>query len=408
MQEQVIELAPKPAHVPQELVRDFDFYDLPGSEDDIQAAYAAVQRANPDIFWTPRNGGHWVATRYEDITAMQRDTTRFSNASVTLPRAPEGTPLQIPLEIDPPIHGEYRRPLMQALLPTQVKKLEEKVRDVAVAQIEMLAARGECEFIEDFAKVMPIHVFLSMVNLPVEDKDFLLPIAERSVRPKSLDDRLQAARDMGAYLLEWVRTRRADPGDDLLSSLVNTKVGGERISEAEAVNYATLVLFGGLDTVAGMVGLVAKFLAEHPEHRRQIIAHLDDDKFLTNAIEELIRRHGIANTTRVIADDFEYKGIAFRKGDIILPPNLLAGVDDRRNEDPLKVDFARGGGPAAHAAFGNGPHACPGAILARREIRIFLKEWLSRIPDFRIKPGTKPKLVTGQVNGILELHLVWP
>ena len=396
----------RPDHIPAELVRDFDFYDIPGSAEDVQAAYAAIQRANPDIFWTPHNGGHWVATRGEDILAMQRDYQHFSHKHIVLPPMPEGTPRQIPLEMDPPEHARYRRPLMQSLMPAIVAELEDKVRDVAVEAIEAIEARGECEFIEDFAKVLPIHVFMELVDLPIADKAILLPLAEASVRGRDAETRLQSQRAMGGYLMDRIIARRETPGDDLLSKLVNVEINGSRISEMEAVSYASLVLFGGLDTVAGMIGFIARFLAMNPGHRRQLVERLDDEAFVKQAIEELIRRHGLANTSRVIPEDFEYKGVQFRAGDRVLPANLWVGTDDRLNVDPLVVDFERE--KPMHAAFGNGPHACPGAVLARREIRIFLEEWLARIPDFRIKPGTQPVLATGMVNGVLRLDLCWP
>ncbi len=398
-------LAPRPEHVPAELVRDFDLYDIPGAAEDIQAAYRAIQQASPDIFWTPHNGGHWVATRGEDIVEMQRDYNRFSHQHIVLPPMPDA-PRQIPLEMDPPEHARYRRPLMQALLPSIVSELESKVRQVAIDAVERLLPRGECEFVEDFAKVLPIHVFLELVELPLDDKAYLLALAEDSVRGRDAETRGRSQQLMGAYLLPWIRARRETPGNDLLSKLVNVDIGGERISEAEATSYATLVLFGGLDTVAGMIAFIARFLAQNPEQRRQLVERLDDDAFVKNAIEEMVRRHGLANTARVIASDFDYKGVSFRAGDRILPANLFVGVDDRINPDPLVVDFSRE--KPVHAAFGNGAHACPGAVLARREIRIFLQEWLSRIPDFRIKPGTRPVLATGMVNGVLRLELVWP
>ena len=398
-------LAPRPEHVPAELVRDFDLYDIPGAAEDIQAAYRAIQQASPDIFWTPHNGGHWVATRGEDIVEMQRDYNRFSHQHIVLPPMPDA-PRQIPLEMDPPEHARYRRPLMQALLPSIVSELESKVRQVAIDAVERLLPRGECEFVEDFAKVLPIHVFLELVELPLDDKAYLLTLAEDSVRGRDAETRGRSQQLMGAYLLPWIRARRETPGNDLLSKLVNVDIGGERISEAEATSYATLVLFGGLDTVAGMIAFIARFLAQNPEQRRQLVERLDDDAFVKNAIEEMVRRHGLANTARVIAGDFDYKGVSFRAGDRILPANLFVGIDDRINPDPLVVDFTRE--KPVHAAFGNGAHACPGAVLARREIRIFLQEWLSRIPDFRIKPGSRPVLATGMVNGVLRLELVWP
>ena len=396
----------RPDHVPAELVRDFDLYDIPGSADDVQAAYAAIQRSSPDIFWTPRNGGHWVATRGEDIIAMQRDYQHFSHRHIVLPPMPEGTPRQIPLEMDPPEHARYRRPLMQALLPAIVSELEDTVVQVAADAIEAVLPRGECEFIEEFAKILPIHVFLELVDLPIADKHILLPIAEDSVRGRDAETRLAAQRQMGGYLLDKIRARREVPTEDLLSKLVNVDIAGERISEAEAISYASLVLFGGLDTVAGMIGFIARFLADNPGHRRQLVERIDDEAFLKQAIEELIRRHGLANTSRIIPEDYDYKGVRFRAGDRILPANLWVGTDERLNENPLVVDFERA--KPVHAAFGNGAHACPGAVLARREIKIFLQEWLKRIPDFRIKRGTKPVLATGMVNGVLRLDLVWP
>ncbi|ATI80748.1 cytochrome P450 [Sphingobium yanoikuyae] len=400
------EQAIRPAHVPAALVYHFNLYDIPGSMEDVQAAYAQFQQNAPDIFWTPYNGGHWVATRGEDIIAMQRDYKRFSHQHILIPPMPRGTPRQIPLEIDPPEHARYRRPLMQALVPAIVAELESNVRKVAVEAIEKVLPAGECEFIEDFAKILPINVFLELVNLPLADKSKLLPLAEDSVRGRDAETRWRAHEEMGAYLRDKVRARRDDPGNDLLSKLVNVDLGEGRISEQEAVEYATLVLFGGLDTVAGMIGFIARFLALNPDHRRQLVEGLDDEAFVKQAIEELIRRHGLANTARIITEDFEYKGVHLRKGDRILPANLFVGLDDRLNENPLVVDFNRE--KPVHAAFGNGAHACPGAVLARREIRIFLEEWLRRIPDFHIKPGTQPVLATGMVNGVLRLELCWP
>lgn len=399
--------AERPAHVPENLVVDFDLYAIPGSEDDVHLAFRRFQQNGPDIFWTPHNGGHWVATRAEDIEVMQRDHERFSHRRITIPVMPPDSPRQLPLELDPPEHNAYRKPLTFALLPKVVATLEDKVRQTAIDLIEGLQPRGKCEFVADFAKVLPIVVFLDLVDLPREDRHYLLPITEDSVRGSTVEVRGAAHRAVGAYLQRYITARREKPGSDLLSILVNTEVDGQRIGLEEATAFATLVLFGGLDTVAGMLGFIARFLATHPEHRDDIAAHLGDESFLRNAIEELVRVHGLANTARIVTRDFAYKGIDFRAGDAVLPANLFVGLDDRRIKDPLTVDFRRPA-PAPHATFGNGPHICPGAILARREIKIFLQEWLRRIPVFEIELGTKPVLVTGMVNGVLELRLRWP
>ena len=397
----------RPANVPADRVVNFDIYDVPGSADDVHLAYRYFQQNHADIFWTPHNGGHWVATRAEDIEWMIKDHTRFSMQRITLPPMPPESPRQIPLELDPPEHTGFRRPLVRALTPRIVDALDGKIRSTMVQLIEGFLDRGECEFIAEFAKVLPIVVFLDLVDLPRADRDKLLPITEDSVRGTTVEVRAASQRALGEYLQPWIVARREKPGVDLLSTLVNTEIDGVKISFADAMSFASLVLFGGLDTVASMMGFFTRFLATHPQHVHDLVARLNDVDFLRGAVEELLRRHGLANTARVIVEDFDHKGLSFRAGQMILPINMLVGLDERRVEDPMSVDFDRPA-PIVMGTFGAGLHICPGAVLARRELLIFLQEWLARIPSFHITAGTKPILATGMVNGVLELHLSWP
>lgn len=396
----------RPSHVPPERVVDFDVYDLPGSDEDVQLAYRAFQQSAPAVFWTPHNGGHWVATRAEHIEAIQKDTVTFSHQRITLPRLPDSVPRQIPLELDPPEHAPYRRPLMQALLPKIVNAMEAAVRARAIELIEPLIARGRCEFVDEFAAIFPVSVFLELVNIPQSDRGTLREMAERSVRASDNAVRMSSFEDLGAYLAPIVAARREKPGNDLLSTIVNAEIGGEKIAFDKAISFSMLVMFGGLDTVASMLGFIARFLATHDEVRGQIVARLDDAAFLRHATEELLRRHGVANTARVLTRDVEMDGAVLKAGEMILPPNMLVGLDERKVSDPTTVDLSRAF-PIRHAVFGNGVHTCPGAVLARREIQVFLEEWLRRIPNFRIRAGTRPVMATGMVNGILKLELEW-
>jgi cytochrome P450 len=402
MQATSAEPSPVPAHVPPELVHDFDFFAPPGADEDVQLAWKRLHTEAPDIFWTPRNGGHWVATRAEAIQEIQIDHERFSHRVFTLPADPEQHHTPLPLGVDPPEHGPYRRIIMPAFLPKVVNAVEARLRELAAGLVADLAPRGECEFIEDFARKLPIAVFMGIVDLPFEDREILMPWAEVVVRSADQAQRREAQANMANYLASWVEQRRAAPGDDLISSVVHAKVGDRPITPEETFNLLSLVLFGGLDTVASMLGFICRFLALHPEHRRELGAHPELQR---NALEELIRRHGVSNTARYITGDFAFHGVQFRAGDLIQVPNSLYGLDERMNPDPIRVDFHRD--PVRHAAFGNGPHTCPGAVLARREIAVFLDEWLKRIPDFGLKPGTKPQMASGHVNGVTRLELSW-
>ncbi|MCP3710494.1 cytochrome P450 [Paraburkholderia sp. CNPSo 3274] len=387
-----------PDHVPQELVVDFDYMNPPGAQDDVHLAWKSLH-AGPDIVWSPYYGGHWIATRGEDIEAMQKDHTRFSHQSVNIPPLNESR--LVPLELDPPEHTAYRNLITPAFLPQAIASLESDVRSLAIELIEKIAPRGECEFVSEFSKILPIVIFLRLADLPLSDREQLLEWAEWAVRG-NLEERIESQHRLGGYIASWVEKRKAEAGGDLVSLIVNAQIDGKPISPERMFGMFIVVLFGGLDTVASMMGFIARFLAENPAHRQQLI---ENPELMVSSVDELIRRFGVANTARLITQDMEYKGIQFKKGDQIQLPNSLFGLDDRKFGNPLAVDLTRK--PVMHAAFGNGPHRCPGSFLARTEIKVFLQEWLKRIPDFRIRENDKPRCGSGSVNGMLYLPLAW-
>jgi len=388
----------KPAHVPAELVVDFDYRRPEGPENDVHLGWRRLLQG-PDIVWSPYHGGHWILTRGEDIKALIQDSAHLSSESIAIPYFPAN---QRPINLDPPHQAPYRRIIMPRLLPREIERLGGDVRQIARDAIEAIAPTGHCEFIADFAQILPIFVFMNLMGLPLEDRFRVLPYAEAATRgTKEEHDR--AHLEMASYIRERLDGRGYAPGG-MIERIVNSQIDGAPISDADVMSMCLLLLFGGLDTVASTLGFIARFLAENPAHRRQLVERIDDDTFVRNAVEELVRRHGVPNIARVVREDWTYKGAPFRAGEMVLFPILMGGLDDRFVEDPLRVDFTRHF-PIPHTGFGFGAHTCPGAVLARREIQIFLEEWLPRIPDFEIA-GT-PRISGGSVNGVQELHLRW-
>ena len=395
-------LAERPSHVPESLVYDFDFFNPPGGADDIHLAWKSLQDRAPDIFWTPHNGGHWIATRADDIEVMQADPERFSNRFFVLPVLPLPFPA-LPLGLDPPDHAPMRALISPAFSPKAAQGLTERARAVAKDLIERLAPQGRCEFVGDFAKVLPIIVFLSMLDLPEEDREILLPLADTVVRSADKAVKLEAHRSIAEYLMGWVKRRTENPGTDLMSKIATASIKGRPITTQEIFGLCSLLLVGGLDSVAGLLSFIAVYLAEHTQLRRELKENKD---CMPAAIEELMRRHGLPNTSRVVAHDLEYKGIRFKKDDMVQLPRVLYNLDERKISDPLHVDFGRPQ-PIANATFGGGVHKCPAAILARNEIRVFLEEWLERIPSFHLAPGFRKTTMGGGVNGIQAVELAW-
>ncbi|HSV35366.1 MAG TPA: cytochrome P450 [Ramlibacter sp.] len=391
-----------PAHVSPERVVDFDYLAPPGHEEDVHRAWHRLHDLGvPPIVWTAHHGGHWIATRADDIDAMQMDAARFSHSAITVPKSAQVVRI-VPLELDPPEHTPFRALLSPKFGPRFVADLEASVRALTNELIDGFIGQGECEFVDAFAKRLPIVVFLRLVDLPLADRDELLEMTEAAVRG-SAERRLWAYGQLQQYVGKWIAARRAQPGPDLFSAMVNAKVQGRDYTPQETFGMLVNVIFGGLDTVAASLGFLTRHLAENADSRRELAAN---PSLIPAAIEEFLRRFGVPNTARVITHDFEYGGVRFKAGEQIMLPKVLHGLDARRYPNPLKVDFAR---PASrHAAFGDGPHRCPGAGLARMELRVFLEEWLRRIPDFGIKPGERPRTSSGQVNGMLHLPLAWP
>lgn len=391
-----------PPHVPRDRVVDFNYRCPPGHEEDVHLAWKNLQDSGvPDLFWTPHHGGHWVATRAALIEEMQLDHQRFSHRHVTLPPASDAVPL-IPLELDPPDHTPFRALLSPEFGPRQVRDLEQSVRSLASELIDGFIHQGQCDFVDAFSKRLPIVVFLRLVDLPLEDREFLLTITEASVRPKSEAEHAWSREQLGHYMGKWIAERRAQPGPDLLSKMVNARVNGRSYTPAETFGMLINVIFGGLDTVAASMGFIACHLARAPAQARQLATQ---PQLIPAAVEEFLRRFGIPNTARVVTHDLVLDGVQLKAGEQVLLPKVLHGLDERMYANPMQVDFARTA--HRHAAFGDGPHRCAGAGLARMELRVFLEEWLRRIPEFKVTPGDRPRTSSGAVNGMLYLPLSW-
>jgi len=397
------ELSPRPDHVPEHLVVDYNLYEPPHEvSSDVQVDIARRLQAGPDIVWTPRNGGHWLFVRAEDIDHAQRNGKLFSMREVTVPKGT--TPfVNVPLETDDPEHLAYRAVLQPAFSPAEILKLEGEVRELAISLIEDFRGRGTCEFVSEFAAVLPIVIFMRLADLPELDRADLMAWSDAAVHPTSFDNRLWGYGQMARYVEKLMAERAHSEAGDVVSQIMRAQVFNRPLTHEERHSLGMNTLLGGLDTVMSTMGFIASFLARHPGHRRQLI---DNPAMIPKAIDELMRYHGATGTARVITEDTNYKGLTFKQDDRVLVQTMFHGQDPRRFPNPGVVDFERQ--DVRHAAFGQGTHRCIGALLARLEMRVFIEEWLNRIPDFHITEGEAPIVERGMVNSMRRLSLSWP
>jgi cytochrome P450 len=222
------------------------------------------------------------------------------------------------------------------------------------------------------------------------------------VRPSRPEDVAATLEEVFKYARQKITERRAAPGTDLITKLTQAEVNERPLSDDEVTGMVSLILLGGLDAVMASLSFAALFLARSPRHRKQLV---DDPSQITRAVDEMLRRFPVANTGRQVSRNLVYKNVQLKAGDMMLLPTALHGLDERCFPDPLEVDFKRS--RLANSTFGNGVHRCPGQNLARTEIRVFLEEWLRRIPNFRVAPDREVPMAAGLVATVSELHLEW-
>lgn len=401
--------APKPDHVPADRVRDIDMYALEGIEGGYHEAWKRVIDAGlPDLIWTPLTGGHWIATNGDTVREIYSAPSRFSSEVIFLPKEAGEKYQMVPTRMDPPEHTPYRKSLDKGLNLAQIRKVETKIRGIAAELIDAFLPLGGCDFSADYANVFPVKVFMALCDLPMSDVPLLTRFARMMTRPEGntpeeMAAELEAGNDgFFAYAGPIIEARRGKGGQDLISIMIDSEINGAPIDHDKAVGLIALLLLGGLDTVVNFLSFMMIYLARNPA----LVADLRSDPLkLARSAEEMFRRFPVVAEARMVAHDQIFKETTLKKGDMILIPTAMHGLDSGHNVDPLRIDLARRG--IAHSTFGGGPHRCAGMHLARMEVIVTLDEWLKRIPEFEIREGERPIYHSGTVAAVDNVALVW-
>src|SRR5579872_1201547 len=157
-------LAPRPAHVPDALLYDFDISHDALFEPDLHLGLIELARRTPEIFWTPRYGGHWVVRSHEAIFEVSRDYDRFSSDLTKV----SDNRMMLPIFLDPPEHYHYRKILLGALSPKVVNAMLPRIRGLTSGITSTLAPKGGCEFVSEVSEIIPVTIFMQMLGIPTD------------------------------------------------------------------------------------------------------------------------------------------------------------------------------------------------------------------------------------------------
>jgi cytochrome P450 len=383
-------------------VFDFDIYSDPLLADDVHAGYLALKEKAPPLFWTPRNGGHWVALASTDVLHIMQHPAKFSNRQLSIPANPDA-PRMIPESLDPPEHRKYRQFLRPWFESGAIAPREARITEWANVFVDRVTANGRCEFVDEIASRYPVSVFMEMFGLPLDRIDEFRDLITGFFKAGGEDDRQAHAGKIMAVLAELIQTRMADPQDDMVSALITSDFEGRKLDFPELMSIGFLMFLAGLDTVTNALTFGMQHLARNPEQQQQLI---DNPDKIPDAVEELMRRYSFVAAPRQVTEDTELAGIKLKQGEMVSCALNLVGMDEKLNPDPHVVDFDRP--RCRHAAFGNGIHTCLGIHLARLELATFYRLWLEKIGLFRLAPDApKPTTRGGSVLTQSSLHLEW-
>lgn len=396
-----------PGHVPSSSIVELNYHTFGGHGDadftgDHQLAWKALQDdGGPALRWTPLNGGHWIAMRASLIGDVLDQPDLFSSRILALPKEVGEVYRFIPLSLDPPEHTPYRSLLIPLMSAKMVRDKETDVRQLARDLVGQVVERGRCDYVAEFANILPISIFHQLVAFPEHERERLRQMAysANAASPASVASMLQQIAD---FLVPIILERRRHPGSDLVSQLLQGEIAGQPISNEDVMHMCQQLFIGGFHTTAGTLGFVTMHLARHPKLRQQLVTEPERTK---GRLNELMRRFSMVGIPRTATRDSVLGGQVILKGEAVYLPLVLYNFDETVYERPLEVDFSRKAIP--HATFGRGIHKCPGSALGMTEVAVAIEEWLNRIPDFRIEDEQHIRIKGGSVGGVERLPLVW-
>jgi cytochrome P450 len=379
---------------------DFDHLDAAFVEDPYPIWDELRQRC--PIAHTERFSGVYLPVRYEDIRTVAYDPEHFSSRRIfvrenqpPLRRAP-------PITSDPPEHRAERKVLLPAFTPAAIQKLEPRTRGLCRELLQPLSNGGECDGAVDYAQAIPVRVIAHMLGISEHAGDqfrkWIHEFFELGITDAAILERLVA--EVSAFFNQEIAARRASPGDDLISYLLDARIEGQPLGDDDINGTLRLLLFAGIDTTWSAIGNCLWHLATHADDRKRLV---DDPQLIPTAIEEFLRAYAPVTMAREIVKETEINGCPFREGEMVMLAFGAANRDPTMFPDADRVIVDRA--VNRHAAFGLGIHRCIGSTLARMEMRVALEEWLAKFPDFVLTPGAAVKWSAGTVRGPRRLPI---
>ncbi|BBU24202.1 cytochrome P450 [Mycobacterium xenopi] len=362
----------------------------------------------------------WAITKHADIMEIERDNNLWineprpllqtaQNDDIARAQLEAGMGLRTLIHMDDPQHRVVRAIGADWFRPKAMRALKVRVDELAKIYVDkMMAADGECDFVQEVAVNYPLYVIMSLLGLPESDFPRMLRLTQELFggddaefkRGNTPEEQLQVLLDFFGYFNALTAARREHPTEDLASAIANARVDGEPLSDVETASYYVIIATAGHDTTSATIAGGLQALIENPDQRKRLTDNLD---LMPLATEEMIRWvTPVKEFMRTATEDTVVRGVPIAKGESVYLSYVSGNRDEEVFHDPFRFDVGRD--PNKHLAFGYGVHFCLGAALARMEVNSFFAELLPRLKSIELN-GEPELIATVFVGGLKHLPI---
>jgi cytochrome P450 len=347
--------------------------------------YARLRSAEPLYYVEGLNA--WVLTTYEDALFLLKDP-RFTKDHRKVVQAENGESsdqetafhMRNMLMADPPDHTRLRALVSKAFTPRMIEQLRPRIQQIADELLDAVQEQGKMDLIPDFAYPLPITVISEMLGIPATDRHKFRTWTQGIVNMQEEERGFSLEAFIG-YIKTLLDEKRAHPGNDLISHLIQVEENGDQLNESELVSMIFLLIVAGHETTVNLLGNGTLALLQHPD-QLQLLQR--NPSLIPSVVEELLRYTAPVSLSdeRWASEDIMLHGKLIRKGEMVTAALISANADPQQFPTGDTLDITRR--ENQHLAFGKGIHYCLGAPLARLEGQIAFGTLLRRLPNLRL------------------------
>jgi cytochrome P450 len=337
----------------------------------------------------------WNVFKYEDVKQVLSNYEFFSSEgsrTTIFVGANNKQEMPSPINItnmDPPQHRKSRSLLAAAFTPRSLKNWEPRIQQIAAELVEDIKENSDVNIVEALASPLPSLVIADLFGVPIQDRhqfkkwvDILFQPYDKERLEEIELEKQNAAKEYFQYLYPIVVQKRSNLSDDIISDLIQVEIDGEKYTDEEIVQVTMLLLGAGVETTSHAIANTFYSLLYDDESLYGVLKN--NLELVPHAIEEMLRyRFQMSRRDRTVKQDNNLLGVELKKGDVVIAWMSASNMDENMFDDPFSLDIHRSNNKK-HLTFGNGPHFCLGAPLARLEMKIALEAFLQKFS--RIEP----------------------